>query len=76
MKEVRIYQNNRNEHKFILVTKYDAGHVYAQQFMKWKNGVSWMAAGVRHGRRLRRFRKGTLDMILADYTMTWQRVYD
>lgn len=69
MKEVRIYQNNRNEHKFILVTKYDAGHVYAQQFMKWKNGV-------RHGRRLRRFRKGTLDMILADYTMTCQRVYE
>lgn len=73
MKDVQIYQNNRNEHKFILVTKYDTGHIYAQQFMKGKNGaISWVAAGVRYGRRLRRFRKGTLDMILTDYT----RVYE
>lgn len=70
MKEVKIYQNKRNENKFITVTRYDAGHIYAQQYMKWKNGrISWMAAGVRHGRRLRRFRKGTLDMILNDYVL-------
>lgn len=77
MKEVKIYQNNRNEHKFILVTKYDAGHIYAQQCMRWNNGVlNWINSGKRLGKRLRRIRKSTLDQILPDYTMTWQRVYD
>ena len=60
-----IYRNNRNENKFIEVVRYDCGHYHAVQFMKWGDIVNRL--GSRTGRRFR-FRKGSLNEILADYT--------
>ena len=41
MKRIYVYQNNRNENKFIELKRTDCGHFYYRQFMKWKtdNGV-------------------------------------
>ena len=59
----QIFRNNRNENKYIEVVTYDAGHVYAVQFIGRKNDVA-----NRTGDRCRhRFNKSTLASILEDY---------
>ena len=65
MKKTEVYRNNRNENKFIEVVRYASGNYYAVQFMKWGAVVNKL--GSRTGKRFR-FRKGTLDEILSDYT--------
>ena len=65
MKKTDVYRNNRNENKFIEVVRYASGNYYAVQFMKWGDVVNKL--GSRTGKRFR-FRKGTLDEILSDYT--------
>lgn len=65
MKKTEVYRNNRNENKFIEVVRYASGNYYAVQFMKWGDVVNKL--GSRTGKRFR-FRKGTLDEILSDYT--------
>lgn len=34
-----LYQNRHNEHKFLELKRYDDGHYYWRQFMKFDNGV-------------------------------------
>lgn len=65
MKKTEVYRNTRNENKFIEVVRYASGNYYAVQFMKWGDVVNKL--GSRTGKRFR-FRKGTLDEILSDYT--------
>lgn len=65
MKQKTIYQNKRNENKFIEVVRYSCGHYYAVQFMQWGDIVNKL--GSRTGRRFR-FRKGSIGSILEDYT--------
>ena len=65
MKKTEVYRNTRNENKFIEVVRYASGNYYAVQFMKWGDVVN--KVGSRTGKRFR-FRKGTLDEILSDYT--------
>lgn len=59
-----IYQNKRNEHKFIEVVRYSSGNYYAVQFMRWGEIVNKL--GSRTGRRFR-FTKSSLNNILEDY---------
>lgn len=61
----RTFRNNRNEHKFIEAVRYNCGHYYAVQYMKFGNVINKL--GSRTGRRFR-FDKGTLMSILEDYT--------
>lgn len=62
--EKKIYQNLRNENKFIEVVHYNCGHYHAVQFMKWGNIINKL--GSRSGRRFRISSK-TLNMVLEDY---------
>ncbi len=63
----KIYQNVRNEHKFMDVVRYSPGHYYAAQFMHWENGVTNYNGGRNGKRRRYRIGKKTLDGILEDY---------
>lgn len=60
----RIYQNNRDEDKYLEVIEYKCHHFYAVQFMKWGTIINKL--GSRTGRR-GRWRKESLDYILEDY---------
>lgn len=60
----QIYQNVRNENKYIEVVHYACGHYHAVQFMQWDNVINKL--GSRTGRRFR-FRKQSLADILEDY---------
>ena len=62
--ERKIYQNNRDEDKYLEVIKYKCHHFYVVQFMKWGTIINKL--GSRTGRR-GRWRKESLDYILEDY---------
>lgn len=62
--EVRIYQNRKNEHKYLEVRKYECGHYVFRQYMEWKS------AGVKNpvgSENFQRIRKVDLDELVKDY---------
>ena len=61
----KIYQNKRNNDKYLEVVRYRCGHYYVVQFMKWGSLVNKL--GSRTGRR-GRWSKEYLDILLKDYT--------
>ena len=59
-----IYQNKRDEDKYLEVVRYSSGNYYAVQFMKWGSIVNKL--GSRTGRRFR-WTKRSLEVLLEDY---------
>lgn len=59
-----IYQNMRDEDKYLEVVRYSSGNYYAVQFMKWGSIVNKL--GSRTGRRFR-WTKRSLEALLEDY---------
>ena len=60
-----MYQNNRNENKFIEVVRYNCGHYHAVQFMRVGNIINRL--GSRTGRRFRWYKKPLLELLNEDY---------
>ena len=60
-----MYQNNRNENKFIEVVRYNCGHYHAVQFMRFGNIINRL--GSRTGRRFRWYKKPLLELLNEDY---------
>lgn len=63
---ITVYQNNRNENKFIEVKKTNCSHFYIRQYMKWNRVLNYM--GNKHGHFSRVTRKNILNELLNDYT--------
>lgn len=65
--EIKFYQNKRNKNKYLEVHHSTCGHYTVAQFMSFPNGVqNWM--GVRNNKRkLHRWRKAELFVLLEDY---------
>lgn len=61
-----LYQNKRNEHKFMYVAHYVDGHYYTFQFMQFPNGVENRYCS---GRRVT---KTTMKSQTEDYNKMWE----
>lgn len=60
-----IYQNKRNEHKFIEIHNDGHYHNSVRQFLQWSNGVkNFTGDGFLH-----RWRRPDLNELLTDYTL-------
>ena len=65
MTTTAIYQNKRNEHKFIEIHNDGHYHNSVRQFLQWSNGVkNFTGDGFLH-----RWRKADLNELLTDYTV-------
>ncbi len=60
-----IYQNKRNENKFIEIHNDGHYHNSVRQFLQWSNGVKNFTGD----RFLHRWRKADLNELLTDYTL-------
>lgn len=60
-----MYQNNRNENKYMEVVHYGCGHYHAVQFMKWGDIVNRL--GSRTGRRFRWYKIPLMELLHDDY---------
>ena len=65
MTVITIYQNKRNENKFLEIHNDGHYHNSVRQFMKWSNGVKNFTGD----RFLHRWRKAELNELLADYKL-------
>ena len=63
--KIAIYQNKRNEHKFIEIHNDGHYHNSVRQFLQWSNGVkNFTGDGFLH-----RWRRPDLNELLTDYTL-------
>mgnify|MGYP001132741286 CR=1 FL=1 len=65
MTTITIYQNRRNEHKYLEVHNDGYYHNSVKQYMLWQNGVKNFTGD----RRLHRWRKQNLIELLEDYIL-------
>lgn len=65
----QVYQNKRNEHKYLLLTVYPCRHYYIKQFMVFENGVIYGNGGRTSKGRLSRVSVKTFLEIIDDYNL-------
>lgn len=68
---IKIYQNKRNEHKYLEVHEYKCRHQSVRQYMYWSStGVkNYMGRGT-----LIRWRKQNLQELLVDYRLVYNLI--
>lgn len=65
MTTTTIYQNKRNENKYLEIHNDGHYHNTVRQYMEWQNGVKNFTGDG----RLHRWRKPNLSVLLEDYTI-------
>ena len=65
----KLYVNNRNKNKYILVKQYKDGHTVIKQYMEWSNGVrNYTGSSFRSKNgKFSRIIKSTLTDLLTDF---------
>lgn len=71
--EIKVYQNNRNENKFIEVKKTKCSHFYIRQYMYWKENGVQNFIGTKKGCFIRTTKTRHLNELLNDYTLYGKR---